>query len=83
LFDEKSGNRRSKNSGFRRLLHLYRKGENEKRFWWGLLIIISITMVFLGIWQFWYRDYVIRVQSQNTEFAPASQSAPAAPSASE
>ncbi len=68
LFDE-TGNRRrrSKNSGFRRFLHLSRKGENEKKFWWGLLISIVVLLCFIAIWQFFYLERAAREQSKKNE----------------
>ncbi len=59
--------RRTKNSGFRRLLHLARKDKNEKRFWWGLLITIVVGLTLLAIWQFFYLEYVARQQAEQNE----------------
>jgi len=68
VFDE-TGNRRrrSKNSGFRRLLHLLRKPKNEKRFWLGLLIGTAVILIFIAIWQFWYMEQLARKQSKQNE----------------
>ncbi|RKX47229.1 MAG: hypothetical protein DRP64_01635 [Verrucomicrobia bacterium] len=63
-FDEKDRRRRSKNSGLRRFLHLYRKGENEKHFWRGLLVATVVIMALIAIWQFWYLERVAREQSR-------------------
>ena len=58
-FDDHSGRKRhSRNSGSRRLLHLYRKGDVQKRIWWTLLVLIVLGLVALAIWQFWYLDHV-------------------------
>lgn len=82
-FDKHDRNRRSKNSGLRRILHLSRKSENEKVIWWGLLIAIVVLLSLIGIWQFWYLDYVARKQSlENETFAPT-YSIPQADSAAE
>ena len=68
LFDDTGDRkRRRKNSGFRRLLHLSRKGENEKRFWWGLLVVVAVALSLIGIWQFWYREQVAREQAKQNE----------------
>ncbi len=68
LFDD-TGNRhrRSKNSGFRRLLHISRKGKNEKRFWWGLLIATVVVLCIIAIWQFFYLEKVAREQAKRDE----------------
>ena len=62
-FDEKDRRRRSKNSGLRRFLHLYRKGENEKHVWRGMLILTVVIMALIAIWQFWYLERVAREQT--------------------
>ncbi len=67
--DQGERRRRSKNAGGRRLLHLSRKGENEKVFWWGLLIAIVVVLGLISIWQFGIREHVLRQQSdqENSE----------------
>ncbi len=66
-FDEQDRKRRSKNSGLRRLLHLSRKSDNEKRFWWGILAVTVVLLVSIAIWQFWYMEYVARKQARQDE----------------
>jgi ATP-dependent Zn protease len=88
-FDEHDHRRRSKNSGFRRLLHLSRKSGNEKSFWMSILIAIVILLTLIGIWQFWYMEYVASEQAKKTELlqmlkestedAPATQVEDSAP----
>jgi len=78
-FDEKDRRRRSKNSGLRRFLHLYRKGENEKHFWRGLLVAIVVIMILIAIWQFWYMEHVAREQSrQGDMYIPIQEQSQAA-----
>lgn len=56
-FDDHERERRSGNSGLRRFLHLSRKKENEKSFWWGFLIVVVFVLVVIGVWQFWYMEH--------------------------
>ena len=58
-FDEKERRRRSRNSGFRRFLHLIRKDENEKFFWWILFGVITLILVSLAVWQYVIRKHLI------------------------
>ena len=66
-FDEREHRRRSKNSGFRRLVHLSRKSSNEKALWVSILIVTVVLLALIGIWQFWYMEYVAREQSKKNE----------------
>ncbi len=66
-FDEQDRKRRSKNSGLRRLLHLFRKSDNEKHFWWGILAVTVVLLVSIAIWQFLYMEYVARKQARQDE----------------
>ena len=68
-FDDHSRKRRSKNSGVRRWLHLYRKKDNEKVFWWVVLGGIVVIMVLLAVWQFGIREYMIRQQEQHDDYS--------------
>jgi len=68
--------RRSSNSGLRRLLHLYRKPENEKRVWWGILIAAVIILIAIAIWQFVYREHVIRKNSRQKDINRTGYSQP-------
>ena len=61
-FDDHSRKRRSRNSGLRRLLHLYRKKENEKVVWWSVLACTLVLVFLAAIWQFWVRDLIMGVQ---------------------
>jgi hypothetical protein len=69
--------RRSKNSGLRRLLHLSRKSGNEKSFWVNTLIVIVVTLALIGIWQFWYQEYVAQEQSKKNELLLGQENAEA------
>lgn len=42
--------RRSKNSGFRRLLHLYRKEKTQRIFWWTVILTIISLLIYAIIW---------------------------------
>ena len=66
-FNETERRRRSKNSGFRRLLHVLRKSENERYFWKGFLFLVLVLLVGIGIWQFWYMEKVAREQSKESD----------------
>ena len=59
--------RRSKNSGFRRMLHLFRKPANEKKVWRGMLIAAVVLLSIIAIWQFLYMEHVAREQSRQNE----------------
>lgn len=60
--------RRSKNTGFRRLLHLARKSENEKFFWGSIGIATVVILVLIGIWQFWIKEILVRDQEKKNEY---------------
>ena len=78
-FDNHDRKRRSKNSGLRRFLHLFRKSENERAIWWGLLIVVVILLLLSAIWQFGYIEYVARQQSiENELFAEPVENIPKA-----
>lgn len=83
-FDEHERRRRKKNSGFRRLLHLSRKPDNEKNFWWGILIVFVVLLSAIAVWQFWYVEYAARRNSEKNEiYSPLQNSFPKAESAAE
>ena len=83
-FDDHSRKRRSKNSGLRRLLHLYRKKENEKVVWWSLLACTVIILTLVAIWQFWIRELMISSQDEQTQYIQSQTEIPEVPaSASE
>ncbi|MBN2162784.1 MAG: hypothetical protein JXR25_15230 [Pontiellaceae bacterium] len=67
-FDDQNRKRRSRNSGFRRLLHLYRKRDNEKIFWWSLFISTLVLLVGLAVWQFVIREATIRQQEKGDDY---------------
>ena len=66
-FDDNSRKRRSRNSGLRRLLHLYRKKDAERYVWWSALVTLVIGLILLAIWQFVIRENVIRQKEQQIE----------------
>ncbi|VGO21254.1 emp24/gp25L/p24 family protein [Pontiella sulfatireligans] len=66
-FDESGRKRRQKNSGLRRILHLSRKAENEKFFWWSVLWSIVVILGVIGVWQYWYLEHVAREQSEEND----------------
>jgi hypothetical protein len=67
-FDDHSRKRRSRNSGLRRLLHLYRKSENEKYFWWTIAVTLAVVLMVLGVWQFVIREFQIRKQNEQDDY---------------
>ncbi len=67
-FDDHSLKRRSNNSGLRRVLHLYRKKENEKVVWWSVLVSAVVVLTFLAIWQFWIRELITRSQNEQMHY---------------
>ena len=78
-FDDHSRKRRSKNSGLRRLIHLYRKKENEKLIWWSVLVSVAVILIVLAIWQFWIRELMIRSQNEEMHYAQPQLAIPEAP----
>ena len=72
---EQPRKRRSRNSGLRRLLHLSRKSENDKKIWITIFVLIAVALTWIGIWQFWYLDY--QIQKQSIEQAQKEASMPA------
>jgi hypothetical protein len=67
-FDDHSKQRRSKNSGLRRFLHLARKSKNEKLIWGAVGILLVIVLVIIGIWQFVISEYLIRQQESESQY---------------
>ena len=47
--------RRSRNSGFRRFIHLMKKPEFSKKFWTILLGVSGLILILLIIWDFFFR----------------------------
>ena len=67
-FDDQSGRkRRSKNAGFRRFLHLYRKKESERIFWWVMGTILVGLLIGAGIWQFYVNPQRAKDQQRQHE----------------
>ena len=60
--------RRSRNSGVRRLVHLSRKGENEKYFWTLLGVVMITLLLLVGIWQFFIRESMIRAEEREDDY---------------
>lgn len=75
-FDDKNRKRRSKNSGLRRFLHLSRKSENEKIFWWTAGILLSVLLISIAIWQFFVSEQLIRQKEAETEYIEYQPSIP-------
>lgn len=67
-FDDHDRKRRSKNSGFRRFLHLARKSDNEKFFWGSMGITVVVILVLIAIWQFWIAEALVRSAEQKNEY---------------
>ena len=79
-FDEnKPRRRRSRNAGLRRLIHLFRKDENERTSWVSALVIALLVLVVVGLWQFWYREQLVRKKTREKEQARPVQSIPRSP----
>ena len=78
-FDDHSRTRRSKNSGLRRLLHLYRKKENEKVVWWSVLVSAVVILIAVAIWQFGIRELIIRSENEQTQYIQSQADIPEAP----
>jgi len=70
-FDERIRKRRSRIRGVRRLVHEWRKPENEKVFWWGLLIAIVLVVSLAAVWEYWYRDRVLPMRARTQAEAPS------------
>ena len=67
-FDDHTRKRRSKNSGIRRILHLYRKKENERVVWLSVLICTATVLIVLAIWQFWIREAMFRSENEQVRY---------------
>ncbi len=81
-FDDKERKRRSRNSGLRRLLHLFRKSENEKVIWSVVGVLFVVILVSAAVWQFVIRERMIIQNEQSDDYMryqrdiPASSSVP-------
>ncbi|MDF7799776.1 hypothetical protein P4C99_09885 [Pontiellaceae bacterium B1224] len=61
-FDDHSRKRRSSNSGLRRILHLSRKSENDKKIWIAAGIFLVALLIVVAIWQFVIVEYQVEKQ---------------------
>jgi hypothetical protein len=77
-FDDHSRKRRSKNSGLRRLLHLYRKKDSEKVVWWSVLASAVVILVAVAIWQFGIRELIIRSENEQVQYKQSQHVVPEA-----
>ena len=68
--------RRSKNSGLRRLIHLSRKGENEKYFWTFLGVTLITLLVLVGVWQFFIREGMIQDLERQDDYMEYQRAVP-------
>ena len=61
-FDEHDRKRRSKNTGFRRFIHLFRKSENEKVIWISFGVLFVVILGLVAIWQYLIKEQLVRNQ---------------------
>lgn len=66
--DHSSRKRRSKNSGFRRFLHLSRKSDSEKMIWSTMGVLLLAMLIIIAIWQFVIAEQLIRKQEKEAEY---------------
>ncbi len=78
-FDDHSRKKRSKNSGFRRFLHLSRKSENDKMIWGAMGIVIVVVLVVIAVWQFVIAEHLIRKQEAANEYIEFQRDIPSMP----
>lgn len=78
-FDDRIRKRRSKNSGFRRFLHLSRKSENEKMFWGSIGILFVVILIIIGVWQFVVLEHMVRKEEKADDYLEPYRSIPEAP----
>lgn len=57
------------------MLHLYRKKESEKVFWWSVLGTFVAVLAILAIWQFGIREHLIRKQEKQDDYLQRQQPA--------
>ncbi|WP_372846579.1 hypothetical protein [Pontiella sp.] len=76
-FDDHSRKRRSKNSGLRRLLHLWRKSSNEKAIWISIGVVFIVLLIVVAVWQFVILEHMVRIEEQKIEGAGARAGIPA------
>ncbi len=67
--EERPRKRRSKNSGLRRLLHLYRKEKSQRIFLWIIVILVIALLVYAIIW-----DLVVKPKKIYEKENPFTQS---------
>jgi len=76
-FDDKGDRqRRSRNTGLRRMLHLIRKGENEKVFWWSMLVAFVVILVAVAVWQFVVLENRAKQKSEESEYVKYQRNIP-------
>lgn len=63
-FDDHTRKRRSRNSGLRRLLHLYRKKESEKIVWLSMLVLTVLVLLGIALWQYVIMEHRIRIEEE-------------------
>jgi hypothetical protein len=80
-FDDHSRKRRSKNSGFRRFLHLFRKSKNEKIIWISMGVLFVSILIFIAIWQFVILEYKVRQQEKSDDYIEYQRDIPEMPGA--
>ncbi len=67
-FDDKERKRRSSNSGFRRMIHLARKGEFQKFLWISIGVLTLALIVISAIWQFVIVDQIARAEEAKRDY---------------
>ena len=75
-FDDRDRKRRSKNSGFRRLLHLSRKKSNEKYFWASMVSVFVVMLIVIALWQFVIQEYLVRSEEKADDYIQYQPSIP-------
>ena len=55
-FDAPKTRRRSRNSGFRRFIHLYRRNRIQKLVWGFIWLFLLSLIIISGLWEFWLKD---------------------------
>jgi hypothetical protein len=69
-FDEKDRSksmRRSRNSGARRLKHVWKKEYIQKRINILLITLGILFILFVAVWEFWYQDYKAKIEQDRLQ----------------
>lgn len=74
-FDDHTRKRRSRNSGLRRVLHLYRKEGTEKVVWLTMLVVVVVLLASIAVWQFVIREHQIKAAEETAPPVQAQSSA--------